>query len=109
MLTLPDNASVVTPARIKADDWVMVVTDEPQMLVFKAEELPTIGKGKGSKLAKMPKGQQVTAVFAFEPGSKLTLVAGKYEKTFGPTAIEEAFSSRAKRGVGLPRTLKTGH
>ncbi|MBN2865178.1 MAG: DNA topoisomerase IV subunit A [Thiotrichales bacterium] len=106
ILTLPNDSSVVTPARIKPDDWVMVVTDEPQMLVFKAEELPTLGKGKGTKLANMPKGQQVTAVFAFEPGSKLTLVAGKYEKIFGPTAIEEALSSRAKRGIGLPRTLK---
>ena len=106
ILTLPADAEVVTPVRVKADDWVMVVTNEPQMLVFKSEELPVLGKGKGSKLAQMPKGQKVTAVFAFEPGSKLTLVAGKYEKSFGPTAIEEAFSTRAKRGVGLPRTLK---
>jgi len=106
ILTLPDKSEVVTPVRVKPEDWVMVVTDEPQMLVFKAEELPVLGKGKGSKLAQMPKGQKVTAVFAFEPGSKLTLVAGKYEKTFGPTAIEEAFSTRAKRGIGLPRTLK---
>ena len=106
VLTLPAGSAVVTPARVASDNWVMVVTNEPQMLVFKAEELPTLGKGKGNKLVQMPKGTQVTAVFAFEPGSKLTLVAGKYEKIFGPTAIEEALSSRAKRGIGLPRTLK---
>ena len=106
ILSLLDKSAVVTPVRIKSDDWVMVVTDEPRMLVFKAEELPTLGKGKGSKLAQMPKGQKVTAVFAFEPGSKLTLVAGSYEKSFGPTAIEEALSTRAKRGIALPRTLK---
>lgn len=106
VLTLPDKSSVLKPARVKADDWVVVVTNEPQMLVFKAEELPTLAKGKGNKLIQMPKGQQVTAIFAFEPGSKLTLVAGKYEKVFGPTAIEEALSTRAKRGIGLPRTLK---
>lgn len=106
ILTLPDSSEVVPPVRVKPGDWVMVVTDEPQMLVFKADELPTLAKGKGSKLAQMPKGKTVRAVFSFEPGSKLALVAGKYEKIFGPTAIEEALSSRAKRGIGLPRTLK---
>lgn len=106
IITLPDRSSVLKPVRVKTDDWVIVVTNEPQMLVFKAEELPTLAKGKGNKLIQMPKGQQVNAVFAFAPGSKLTLVAGKYEKVFGPTAIEEALSTRAKRGIGLPRTLK---
>ncbi len=106
VITLPDKSGVLIPAAVKQDDWVMVVTDEPQMLVFKAEELPKLAKGKGNKLVQMPKGHKVNAVFAFEPGSKLALVAGKYEKVFGPSAIEEALSSRAKRGVGLPRTLK---
>ncbi|WP_373019541.1 DNA topoisomerase IV subunit A [Thiomicrorhabdus sp.] len=106
ILSLPDKSSVLVPAKVQPDDWVVVVTDEPRMLVFKAEELPALAKGKGNKLIQMPKGQNVNAVFAFQPGSKLSLVADKYEKTFGPTAIEEAFSARAKRGIVLPRTLK---
>jgi len=106
VITLPDKSTVLKPVRVKPDDWVVVVTDEPQMLVFKAEELPTMAKGKGNKLIQMAKDKKVNAVFAFAAGSKLTLVAGKYEKVFGPTAIEEALSNRAKRGVGLPRTLK---
>ncbi|WP_028487225.1 DNA topoisomerase IV subunit A [Thiomicrorhabdus chilensis] len=106
ILSLPDKAKVLTPALLKADDWIVVVSDEPRMLVFKSEELPVLAKGKGNKLIQMPKGHQVNAVFAFQQGSKLSLVAGKYEKVFGPTAIEEAFASRAKRGIPLPRTLK---
>lgn len=106
ILSLPDKAKVLTPALLKPDDWIVVVTDEPRMLVFKSEELPVLAKGKGNKLIQMPKGHQVNAVFAFQPGSKLSLVAGKYEKVFGPTAIEEAFAARAKRGIPLPRTLK---
>lgn len=106
ILSLPDKAKVLTPALLKADDWIVVVSDEPRMLVFKSEELPVLAKGKGNKLIQMPKGHQVNAVFAFQPGSKLSLVAGKYEKVFGPTAIEEAFATRAKRGIPLPRTLK---
>ncbi|MDX1347164.1 MAG: DNA topoisomerase IV subunit A [Thiomicrorhabdus chilensis] len=106
ILSLPDKAKVLTPALLEPDDWIVVVTDEPRMLVFKSEELPVLAKGKGNKLIQMPKGHQVNAVFAFQPGSKLSLVAGKYEKVFGPTAIEEAFAARAKRGIPLPRTLK---
>jgi topoisomerase-4 subunit A len=106
ILSLSDKAEVLTPALVQADDWLVVVTDEPRMLVFAATELPELAKGKGNKLIQMPKGQQVNAVFAFKPGSKLTLVASDYEKVFNATAVEEAFASRAKRGIVLPRTLK---
>lgn len=106
ILSLSDKAEVLTPAVVRADDWLVVVTDEPRMLVFAATELPELAKGKGNKLIQMPKGQQVNAVFAFKPGSKLTLVANDYEKVFNATAVEEAFASRAKRGIALPRTLK---
>ncbi len=97
---------MLTPALIKDDNWIVVVTNEPRMLVFHQSELPTLAKGKGNKLIQMPKEAEVNAVFAFEPGMKLELIAGDYSKTFGPTAIEEAFANRAKRGVVLPRTLK---
>lgn len=105
-ISLPAKSLILTPALVKKEDWIVVVTDEPRMLVFKAEELPVLAKGKGNKLIQLPKGHKVNAIFAFEPGSKLALIAGDYEKQFGPTAIEEAFASRAKRGIVLPRTLK---
>lgn len=90
----------------QSDQWVMVVTSEPRMLVFPLSELPVLAKGKGNKLIQMPKGVEVNAVCAFTPGQKLTLKTEKYEKQFGPTAIEEAFSRRANKGIVLPRTLK---
>ncbi len=105
-ISVPAGSQVLTPATVQLGQFVMVVTSEPSMLVFPVDELPVLAKGKGNKLIQMPKGETVSAVFAFNPGEKVTLVAGKYEKTFGPTAIEEAFSSRAKKGLVLPRTLK---
>ena len=90
----------------EVEQWVMVVTSEPRMLVFPISELPVLAKGKGNKLIQMPKGVELNAVFAFTPGQKLTLKTAKYEKQFGPTAIEEAFSRRANKGIVLPRTLK---
>jgi topoisomerase-4 subunit A len=106
ILSVPKGDSLLNPVAIKQDDYVMVVTDEPKMLVFKADELPELTKGKGNKLIFLPKGVKVTAVFAFAEGSKVELFANKYSKSFGPTAISEALASRAKKGIVLPRTLK---
>lgn len=105
-ITLPKGSGLVRPVKLVPTDLVVVVTDEPRMLVFAASELPTLAKGKGNKLIQMPDGVAVRAVFGFAMGQKLDLVAGDYVKTFGPTALEEALSTRAKRGVTLPRTLK---
>lgn len=106
LISLPNQSKMLEPALVQSEDWIMVVTNEPRMLVFAASELPELSKGKGNKLIQMPKDAAVTAIFSFHPGRKLDLIAGDYRKTFGPTAIEEAFSSRGKRGISLPRTLK---
>lgn len=105
-ISLPAGSEVLTPVSVVKDQLVMVVTSEPRMLVFSSEELPELAKGKGNKLIQLPKGEVVRAVFAFNEGAKVTLKADKYEKVFGPTAIEEATASRAKKGIVLPRTLK---
>ncbi|VAW44343.1 Topoisomerase IV subunit A, partial [hydrothermal vent metagenome] len=105
-ITLPKGSRVLTVVKAEAGQWLMVVTSEPRMLVFSVDELPVLAKGKGNKLIQMPKGISVNALFAFTQDEKIALIAGKYQKTFGPTAIEEAFSNRGKRGVVLPRTLK---
>lgn len=106
VMSLPKGSQLLTPAHIQTGDWIAVVTDEPRLLVFDSQELPELGKGKGNKLIQLPKNCQVTSVFAFAPGQKIELVSGDYAKAFGVSAIEEAFASRAKRGVSLPRTLK---
>ena len=106
VLSVPKGERLLRPVPIKEDDWVMVVTNEPKMLIFTATELPELTKGKGNKLISLPKGIKVTAVFAFEKGQKIELVANKYSKSFGLTALEEAFSARTKKGIVLPRTLK---
>jgi len=105
-ITLPAGSSVLKPAKVETGQWLMVVSSEPRMLVFPVDELPVLAKGKGNKLMQMLRGETVNAIFAFMPGEKVVLQAGKYEKVFGPTAIEEALASRGKKGMVLPRTLK---
>jgi len=105
-ISLPKDSHVLMPKPVGGFEWVMVVTSEPRMLVFKVEELPELAKGKGNKLIQLPKGENVRAIHCFNEGDKIIVEAGKYQKAFGPTAIEEAFASRAKKGIVLPRTLK---
>lgn len=105
-LTLSAHAEVLAPAKVSDGDWIVVVTSEPRLLVFSAQELPELAKGKGNKLIQLPKSEKVNAVYACAPGSKLDFVAGDYVKTITASQLEEAFSNRAKRGLSLPRTLK---
>lgn len=105
-ISLPGDSEVLTPKPVSDNQWIMVVTSEPRMLVFKVEELPELAKGKGNKLIQLPKGEMVRAILCFDEGQKVVVQAGKYEKVFGPSAIEEAFASRAKKGIVLPRTLR---
>lgn len=106
VLNLSAKAGVLAPAKVAEGNWVVVTTSEARMLVFSSEELPELARGKGNKLINMPKTEKVTGVFAFEPGSKLDFVAGDYVKQISAKELEDAFSSRANRGVVLPRTLK---
>lgn len=106
IISLAKDAKVLAPCKWVEGGWIVVVTSEPRLLVFSADELPELAKGKGNKLVQLANGEQVNAVFSCQKESKLELVAGDYAKTFSSTALSEALSERAKRGVSLPRTLK---
>lgn len=105
-LTLHAKSDVLKPAMVNSGDWIVVATSEPRLLVFSCDELPELARGRGNKLIDLPKGERVGAVFACAPGSKVGLVAGDYVKTISASELESAFSSRANRGITLPRTLK---
>lgn len=106
ILSVPAKAKVLAPCVVNKDDWIVVLSTEPRLLVFSAAELPELAKGKGNKLMQLTAGVEVQAVFACPVGGKLDFVAGDYVKTFNASALEEALASRAKRGIPLPRTLK---
>ena len=105
-ITLPKGAEVLKPVPVQEGQLIVVVTSEPRMLVFAASELPELAKGKGNKLIQLPKDEVVRAIFAFNEGDKLSFNTEKYQKVMGVTQLQEAVSSRAKKGIALPRTLK---
>lgn len=107
LLSLPADSSLLSPTVVEKNDWVIVVTNEPRMLVFVASELPELSKGKGSKLIQKSKEYEVKATFCFQQGQKLDLITkSHYVKSFKVVDLEKAFAARGKCGVSLPRTLK---
>jgi len=107
VLNLAENAVPLPPVVLSPnEDWVVVASSEPRLLLFPAIQLPRLSKGKGVKLMQLPKGEGVRAVGRWQPGCKLTLDTGDYAKTLTGAALEKAMADRGKRGEGLPRTLK---
>lgn len=111
VMTLPPGAKLLKAVKLpqateEMPIWVAVTSNEPRLLVFPVEQLPELAKGKGSKLMQMPKGVNLTAVFAFVQGEKLVLEGEKSKKVYGGVSLEEASGQRAQRGIALPRTLK---
>lgn len=110
VLTLPEGASVLKPTPI-ADNaqFLAVITQQGRLLIFPLEELPALKKGKGNKLIQIPpadlkaKKDAVMAVLPFSPEDQLLIHAGKRHLTLKQADIEHYLSSRAKRGLHLPR------
>jgi topoisomerase-4 subunit A len=110
VLSLPDAAKTLAPTPIpQTDSLLAVATLQGRLLIFPAQELPELAKGKGNKLINIPaadlvSGQDaVVAVVALNPNGELKILSGKRYLTLKSTDIAVYLSSRAKRGTLLPR------
>ena len=107
MLNVPDGAQVLPSVRLNPEnDWVAVVSGEPRLLLFPADQLPRLERGKGVRLMQLPKEEQLRAVGRWRPGCRLQVATSDYVKIFTAGQLESARSERARRGMSLPRTLK---
>lgn len=110
LLTLSEGAKVIKPAELRGDsDRLAVVTQQGRLLIFPAQELPELTKGKGNKLIQIPTddlaagNDAVIAVAALPEGGQLKITAGKRPLTLKGADIEHYSGARAKRGLHLPR------
>jgi len=110
LLTLPDGAKVLKPAAVKSDeDLLAVVTLQGRLLIFPVAELPALAKGKGNKLIQIPSADlsngsdKVVAIIAIAAAGELKVIAGKRHIQLKGADITHYSSSRAKRGLALPR------
>ena len=110
LLSLPDGSKVLPPALIpQADDQLAVVTLQGRLLIFPAQDLPELAKGKGNKLIQIPSADLVSgkdavvAVQAISAGDELKIMSGKRFLTLKAMDIQQYSGSRAHRGSLLPR------
>ena len=112
---LPPNSRMLPPRLFTSVDqqWVACVTNVGRLLLFPARELPELSRGKGNKLIQIPSSKALSReehVIAAEPmhlGQSLQLQAGKRQVILKPADLSPYQGERGKRGLALPRGLKT--
>jgi topoisomerase-4 subunit A len=86
-----------------------VATLQGRLLIFAAQDLPELAKGKGNKLIQIPGADiasgkdAVVAITALSVGSELKVFSGKRHVTLKGVDIEQYSGHRANRGNALPR------
>lgn len=79
------------------------------MLVFAVDQLPTLARGKGSKIIHIPakkaaaREELLTHLTVFSPGSHLVIHAGRQHFTLKPGNLVDFEGERGRRGRALPR------
>lgn len=111
LLSLPEGAQVLPPQSIAAlaQSLVAVVTSEGRLLLFAAQELPVLSKGKGNKMIGIPservarREEYVSALAVVPVGASLVLEAGKRRLTLKASDLAHYQAERGRRGNKLPR------
>jgi topoisomerase-4 subunit A len=110
-LTVPAGANILPPVPIEetASDYLVAVTSEGYMLALKAEEMPSLTKGKGNKLINIPPArlktgeEHVVAVASVPANGQLLVHVGKKYKVIKTDELMDYVGERGKRGVLLPQ------
>ena len=111
LLTVPKGCEVLPPQSVPDGDdlRVAVVTTEGRLLVFRLDQLPVLGKGKGNKMIDIPSAKSagreefVRDLLVMEAEDALTIYAGKRHLKLKPSDLEHYLGERGRRGNKLPR------
>lgn len=113
LLSLPQNAKVMTPIAIHHDDdMLLAITSAGRMLLFPVADLPQLSKGKGNKIISIPSAQAASGedklawLLLLAPDTSLTLYVGKRKLTLKPDDLQKFRAERGRRGTLLPRGLQ---
>jgi len=113
-LKLPLNSQLLPPRVLvdKDTQQVACVTNAGRLLVFPAQELPALTRGKGNKLINIPSAKAslreefVVDVQLLGLDDALTVHAGKRHFTLKGTDLIPYQGERGRRGNRLPRGLQ---
>lgn len=113
-LRVPEGGNVVTPApyvggEFPKESWVAAISSVGRLLVFPAEELPELARGKGNKILGIPAAkykageEKMIAVMVIGDGDGLEILSGKRKMTLKWADLGHYDGARGRRGNMLPR------
>jgi topoisomerase-4 subunit A len=113
-LRVPEGGNVVTPApfvggEFPKQSWVAAISSVGRLLVFPADELPELARGKGNKILGIPAAkykageEKMIAVIVIGDGDGLEILSGKRKMTLKWEDLGHYDGTRGRRGNMLPR------
>ncbi len=111
VLRVPSGGKAVVPAPLPADRECLIaaVSSIGKLLVFEAEELPELAKGKGNKIIGIPtkkykEGEErLVAVAVIPEEGNLQIISGIRHMTIKWDDLDDYYYERGRRGNLLPR------
>ncbi len=111
ILRVPPGGRAVVPAPVPADCECLIaaVTSIGKLLVFEAEELPELGKGKGNKIIGIPTkaykegAEKLVAVAMIPEEGNLQVLSGARRMTIRWDDLDDYYYERGRRGNLLPQ------
>ncbi|MFQ5982608.1 MAG: DNA gyrase C-terminal beta-propeller domain-containing protein, partial [Woeseiaceae bacterium] len=111
VMRVPAGGKAVVPAPVPADceSLIAAVSSIGKLLVFEAEELPELAKGKGNKIIGIPakkykEGEErLTAVAVIPEDGNLQVICGTRRMTIKWDDLDDYYYERGRRGNLLPR------
>lgn len=113
-LKLPENSLVLPPRLLTNKDtqFIACVTSMGRLLIFSAQELPELSRGKGNKLINIPAARAkqreefVIDLQVISLNEELIVHAGKRHFTLKGSDLLHYQGERGRRGNHLPRGLQ---
>ena len=111
VLSVRGVARAIVPVEIddQDEDEIACLTNEGYLLIFAADELPVLARGKGLKMMQIPaaklrsREEFMMSALVLTPGSALKITAGNRHITLKQKDFDHYRSERARRGLKLPR------
>lgn len=114
LISLPENAKVLKPKTlINSTALVVAITSAGRMLIFPAQDLPVLSKGKGNKMITIPaanvkdRSELLTKLLLISDQASLEFYSGKRKIVLKPEDLQKFRTERGRKGSTLPRGLHT--
>lgn len=114
LISLPENAKVLKPKTlINSTALVVAITSAGRMLIFPAQDLPVLSKGKGNKMITIlaanakDRSELLTKLLLISDQASLEFHSGKRKIVLKPEDLQKFRAERGRKGSTLPRGLHT--